>query len=79
MVIFAFASVTVNFVYFGLLWGAGDISGSLHLNSAINGLMALFGSQFFCKISLKNKPNPNLAYPNFRSSFKIGLFKDDFE
>jgi hypothetical protein len=55
MVIFALACVTVNFVYYGLLWGAGDISGSLHLNSAINGLMALFGSQLFCKIILKSK------------------------
>jgi len=51
IVIFAFAYVTSSFVYFGLIWGAGDISGSLHLNSAINGIMALVGSQLICKKS----------------------------
>ena len=44
LLIFSFCQITSNFVYYGLLWNAGSLSGSVHVNSAINGVMATIGS-----------------------------------
>lgn len=46
--IYAVCCIVTNFVYFGLIWGAGSLSGSLHMNSAINGFLALVGSILDC-------------------------------
>ncbi|CAG5104333.1 Oidioi.mRNA.OKI2018_I69.chr1.g1202.t1.cds [Oikopleura dioica] len=73
MFIFSFCCITTAFVYFGLLWGAGSLSGSLHWNSAINGMMALVGSMIIFPVLKIATSKTILSYSYFLICFVMGL------